>query len=322
MRSAFLSFGLAWILALGGCPGESEFTPRDLALEIDLSQSTFYGCDMVDILFVIDNSNTMLEEQGNLINNFPQFIQRIEAIEPPIKSYHLGVISTDLGAGSIDISTCKGGGDEGRLQHTAVGEGCSGSFPKYLEGPGETVAQNFSCIAQLGTEGCGYEQPLEAALKALTDQSYTEGFMRKNAPLAIIFITDEDDCSTADPGLFNPEDSTLGGLPTRCVAHPDKLHPVSRYIEAFRALKDNPDRLVIAAITGPSGEVKYDPDQTSKPPLPICSSLDFGDAEPGNRFAELIEAFGDHGEQASLCDGDLSPALEIIGQAIERTCLK
>ena len=325
-------------LLLSACAGEVQDFP-DAAPTPDKGPAPFpdtfiadlgnreaavvYACDTVDILFVIDNSNSMEQEQKNLAANFAKFIQRVEAIQPPIKSYHVGVISTDIGAGAFNdpiLVGCKPKGDDGMLQHAATGSGCAKSYSKFLTGPRSGLAQDFACIAQLGLGGCGFEQQLESALRALTKQSYNTGFLRPNAPLAIIFITDEDDCSAKDTSLFNPKDNKLGPFPSRCVTHNSKLHLVSRYIDGFKKLKTNPDRVVVAAITGPAGQVDVDP--TTGKVKPICSSAAFGDSHPGNRFNALIKGFGDRGVLESICQGDLAKPLDVIGKAIERACLK
>lgn len=309
-----------------GCPGSGSYTRTDgsnAVFDSGIDFPTLYICDAVDILFVIDNSDTMSEEQVNLIANFPKFIQRIDAIEPTLTSYHVGVVSTDLGAGPYEYQgtgPCLPGGDQGKLKHQPQGVGCAVSYPKYLEGPKLGLAEDFGCIAQLGHSGCGFEQPFEAALKALTEQPYNEGFLRANAPLAIIFIADEDDCSAADPGLYDPDDPNGGALPSRCVLASDKLHPTSRYLQAFSGLKDNAKRLVIAAITGPAGQVTIDP-LTNKVNA-ACQSPNLGSATPGNRFAELIKAFGEQGVHQSICSGDLAQALEVVGQAVARACVE
>ena len=323
-----------FLILLTACPGTGTVSVidrgsleqgGDLQVPGDLRQDVpvVYACDIVDILFVVDNSNSMAQEQQNLAANFPKLIQRIEAIQPAIQSYHVGVISTDIGAGPYSgplVGSCTPGGDGGQLQHTPVGSGCAPTYPAYLTGPASSVSQDFGCIAQLGVGGCGYEQQMEAALKALTDQPANNGFMRTNAPLAILFITDEDDCSASDSTLFDPNDASLGPYPARCVTHEGKLHPVSRYIQGFKALKSKPERVVVAAITGPPGAVQTDP-ATGKV-TPACTSSEFGDSLPGNRFDALIKGFGDRGVLQSLCQGDLATPLDVIGEAIERVCLE
>jgi hypothetical protein len=329
-----LALVLALVLApaLASCIGEGDAPGLlDGSLGRELSFPDYgsndyrvvYACDTVDILFVIDNSSSMEAEQKNLVANFPKFIEQIEAIDPPIESYRLGVVSTDIGAGPYEgtmMGNCKPDGDDGKLQHAPKGINCASSYPKWLEGPSAQTAQDFGCIAELGLEGCGYEQPMEAALRGLTAQTYNDGFLRRNAPLAIIFITDEDDCSAKDTTLFDPDDASLSAYPLRCVKHPGKLHPVSRYIQGLSALKDDPERLVVAAITGPPGTVEVDPAKNLV--VPACSTQEFGSALPGNRFFSLTRAFGERGVQESLCKGDLAQPLEVIGKAIERVCLQ
>ena len=52
--------------------------------------------------------------------------------------------------------------------------------------------------------------PMRTGLEAMRlalDPATTEnaGFLRENSALAIILLTDEDDCSARDPLLFDPE---------------------------------------------------------------------------------------------------------------------
>jgi hypothetical protein len=53
------------------------------------------GCRKVDFLFVIDNSGSMSDEQQNLINSFPGFIQTIQDELEEAQDYHIMVIDTD-----------------------------------------------------------------------------------------------------------------------------------------------------------------------------------------------------------------------------------
>jgi hypothetical protein len=54
----------------------------------------------------------------------------------------------------------------------------------------------FQCMALVGDDGCGIEGQLEGAKRALDGhRSENTGFLRSSSVLAVIFITDEDDCS-------------------------------------------------------------------------------------------------------------------------------
>lgn len=65
----------------------------------------------------------------------------------------------------------------------------------------------FQCLSLVGDTGCAVEQPLEAAKRALDNhRPDNQGFIRKTSVLAVIFITDEDDCSVQQQkrALLNP----------------------------------------------------------------------------------------------------------------------
>jgi hypothetical protein len=140
----------------------------------------------IDLLFVVDNSGSMTEEQALLQQQFPQLIQRLLGstaiggggeVLAGAQDVHLGVVSTDLGApGVLDIAGCTGLGDNGLLNNvasTAV-TGCSASlyeprFLSYVAGSDDPaqLATDLACISALGIDGCGFEQQLESMLKAV-----------------------------------------------------------------------------------------------------------------------------------------------------------
>ena len=84
----------------------------------------------------------------------------------------------------------------------------------------ETLAA-FQCFAPQGISGCGWESPLEAMARALDNMQNPErpeyGFLRPDALLAVLIVTDEVDCSVS-PGmkdaLFEAETFWEGNSPT------------------------------------------------------------------------------------------------------------
>ncbi|HEY0708208.1 MAG TPA: hypothetical protein VGG33_15495, partial [Polyangia bacterium] len=163
----------------------------------------------IDLLFVVDNSSSMEEEQASLQANFPRFMQEVEARGTP--DLQIAVISTDMGAGGISVDSCRGIGDAGRFQAAANCPLQAGAPPFLkVDSQGQknftgTLSDAFTCIASLGTKGCGFEHQLQSVRVALSNNNpHLAAFLRPEAHLGIILITDEDDCS----GDF---DSTLYG---------------------------------------------------------------------------------------------------------------
>ena len=181
----------------------------------------------LDVLFVIDNSHSMHEEQEALTANFSAFVSTLEASLDTLPDIHIAAVTTDLGAGPYGIESCVGQGDAGMLHNPGIddpdGTGCpENPFIESVANTDGTRTTNyrgtldeaFQCIATVGMMGCGFEMPLEAARRALDGRN--TGFLRQDAFLLIVFVSDEDDCSVSSTGLFDTSqdgvDTDLGYL--------------------------------------------------------------------------------------------------------------
>src|SRR3954454_20575991 len=127
----------------------------------------------VDLLFVVDNSPSMTPKQTELKTRFSSLIAQLEQFGPAYAGhYHIGVITTDLGAGSFTLSNgqCHPGGDRGLLQALgkAANQDCRGPIGvPYIELDlatgidnlplGQNLATTFGCMASVGDQGCGFE---------------------------------------------------------------------------------------------------------------------------------------------------------------------
>jgi len=311
----------------------------------------------VDILFVIDDSGSMEAEQISLAQNFHRFINVLETIEGGLPNVHIGVVSTDLGTGAYQI--CPGNGKNGILQ-SAPRAGCTvsppaGAFISDIKGDdgtrvtnypdGQSLAETFSCIARLGTDGCGFEQPLEAMRRALNGSNATNaGFLRDGAYLAVIFITDEDDCSTEDTLMFDPNQNSLDdplgfrssfrcfdfgvvcepddprtiGVKENCVPRADSeyMFDPAEYIDFLRELKGDPDLVLLAGIIGVPSPVRVELNSRSEPELAKSCGENPADpmsgAVPALRIESVLDAFAQQATKTSICDTDLSDALAKI----------
>jgi len=334
----------------------------------ELSMCTVPPCDDVvavipteinrdlDLLFVIDNSGSMAEEQASLQSSTGRFLNVLANIEGGLPNLHMGVVSTDVGAGPFNISGCSGQGDNGILQNAPRNAGCSppaGQFISDIGNPDGTrntnytgdLADVFGCIARLGIDGCGFEQPLESALRALDGRNaQNAGFLRSNALLGIILLSDEDDCSTENTQMFdtsqNSIDDPLGPLSSfRCfdfgvVCDPDNprttgtkadcrpredsayMYPVGRYVDFFRGLKGDPSDVIVAGIIGDSDPVVVGTDLNSHPKLdPSCMSAS-GTAVPGIRLHSFLEGFPGRNAITTICNEDVSDAITVIAELL------
>src|SRR4051794_10446673 len=154
----------------------------------------------VDILFMVDNSSSMAPLQQQLAAGFDAFMTIIDGLPGGAPDLHIGVVSSDMGAGDDSIARCDGqGGDRGRLQYVAR-DSCTQTnldadarFIALRTNPdgsrttnygGATLTQVFGCIARLGQVGCGFEQPFSSVRHALDPALAPPdnlGFLRREA---------------------------------------------------------------------------------------------------------------------------------------------
>jgi hypothetical protein len=289
-----------------GCPNEELAPIEPCTVSGVVQRVTTQGADEVDLLFMIDNSGSMATEQEALAVQLPMLAQILASGElpredgtirkfTPVRSLHLGVISSDIGLSGAPnerpVTSCEDAlGDDGRLLTTPA-PGCGAlttlngnhlNFTKDMTDPA-VLGTEFGCITKLGTSGCGLEQQLESMLKAVTpstsatkftaaspngqaDSPSNAGFLRDTSVVALVAVTDEEDCSVPDSAAtiftnnttdprFVASNGKAVGLNSRCAVYGDPakgiLHPASRYIEGFKALRPSaPDLVIFAAIAG------------------------------------------------------------------------
>jgi hypothetical protein len=311
----------------------------------------------VDLLVVLDNSGSMVQEQAVLAEQFPAVI--LDLVSPPdvdgdgrpdhaaAEDLHVGFVSTDMGTMGLTVPTCANSarGDDGCLRNDPYGSllpsDCPRYYPTFLgwnaEGsyPAETLARDFSCLAGLGTNGCGFEQHLKAAEKALRDNTRpggcNAGFLRSDSLLVVLFVTDEDDCSVdpAHPEMFDTTlNPTLGPINVRCFRNPGFVESVAHYVDAFAAVRAGArGGIVLGFVVGVPADVAAcngygdeigrcldlapmveRPDPTGESLMPSCDTP-MGRAYPPVRLVQLAQAWGRNGVVGSICSPDWSAFL-------------
>ena len=185
----------------------------------------------IDILFVIDNSASTGDKQTIFAQNFPKFVQALDAFPTGRPNLHIAVVDTTVDIGVPGFAGCPSPdpADDGVFQNTPRVAGCAapnGRFISDIKSPMTgvrttnytgTLDEALSCIAQVGASGCGFEAQLEAMRRSLlpmgTPGARPEnvGFIRDGAYLAVIFLTDEDDASVKDSQVYTLADAQVGG---------------------------------------------------------------------------------------------------------------
>ena len=193
----------------------------------------------VDLLVLIDNSRSMAFKQQEFIKTFPNLMKELIATTGG-GTFHIGVVTSDLAAGPL---TYEGGGSAPvgstgcRVNGSVRGDGArlinvgaaADRDCKQIKGgnyivldpthpdksnlpEGQDLAKTFACMAQVGDVGCGMEHQLEAVYQAIGPSAplVNAGFLRDDALLMVLFVTDEDDCSAPpDTELFAQDNYRL-----------------------------------------------------------------------------------------------------------------
>lgn len=211
-----------WVLVamLGaGCLSEN-------ALEERTQQDNWFQApnNEVDILWVVDNSCSMEEEQATLAAGFQSFVGQMEASGT---DFQMGVISTSF---DYDDPT----------------RGVLTGDPPYLTNADDYVAEFVARSTGLGIAGSDKEKGLEAAAYALspamTFGGANDGFVRGSAALLVVFVSDEEDCS--DRGALGLAEAD------QCYLQKEKLVPVYEFVQELRDLKGDDELVQVGSIVG------------------------------------------------------------------------
>lgn len=282
----------------GAMPTPDAVTPTPDAPTPDPAQ----GAGSVDLLVVVDDSNSMTRGQDYLAANINQTVMALLQ-RNGVRDVRVGVVSTDLGTSGSTVPSCMGPrGDDGLLNPRVRGAATSARTLPRVEGgvfceDEMLLAQNYitvstsddgmaqywrpTCQLRLGTGGCGIEQQLEAARRALITHGgaggANAGFLRRDAALAILILTDEEDGSVRDCaehdgiGACDDARSVFDITSSRWASYDmnlrfynyepggaqDPTWPLERYVDpsrptrGFLGLKPgHPERVLFAAITG------------------------------------------------------------------------
>ncbi len=258
-------------------------------------------CNKMDLIFVVDDSGSMSQEQSNLAANFPMFASLLSSYTTPDGEpidYRVAVTTTgkdttysvDLAGTLLPFSEH---GDNGAFKNN-----CS-TQTRWLAAGDPTMNTTLSCRANVGTSGPSYEMPLLMTKWALAERmadNTNTGFLRDDALLGIVMLTDEDDQSTT---MNNFVVSPTAPFPT-------DFDP-SDLVGFLDGLKGHRSRWAAGVIAGPND----------------CTSS-FGDATKATRLQQFVTLANGNGTTqasfSSICDGDLTIGLKKSLELFQSAC--
>jgi len=169
-----------------------ETTPEFYeAHEVAVTQT---GPKPLDILFVVDSSGSMSEEQQFLTQSFPNFIA---GLQQKVSDFQVAVTTTDVclnpdPVGNLSQRVCPGQNGTTRSYRGGF-VGTSGR--KVLKSTDSDLVSKFAQYANVGINGSGFEHGLTAAKLAVEKVlgGQNEPLIRSNAFFSVIVISDEED---------------------------------------------------------------------------------------------------------------------------------
>lgn len=239
----------------------------------------------VDVLWVVDDSGSMQPFQTALAQNFPTFFTESDVSDA---DYHIAVTTTlAIDPNCIDLSGANNCADDPMSGHYTS---CSGN-DRYLTNTSSNQEAQFNCNVQVSSSSNvnpnratsdNAEAGLQAARNFLQpphrdDPTANAGFLRDDAKLHVIIVSDEPDQSEG---------------------------PIDLYVDFFRNLKGfrNDSLVAVSAIAAPAGGCNgTDPSGTA-----VTAA---GDARYPDVVAEL------NGRFQSICDPDWSTMMSNLGLA-------
>jgi hypothetical protein len=251
----------------------------------------------LDLLFVIDDQSSTGVIQQKFYDQLPNFVTVLENQPNPL-DLHVAVVTTDMGASGDSTRSigCTSRGNQGQFQsaptgsctNTGIQSGATylsieGGYPNFTGDLGTAL----QCISLVGQKGCGFGQPLAALDRALgadgsAPPSTNASFLRDDAYLGIVLLSNEDDCS-APPNtqLFS---LNVGGSNQQNIAN--ALGPVANYrcSEYGHLCQDPSGNTIMPPLNPPGGATTLD--------LTNCTSNDTGTGllTPVSQFVDDIKS--------------------------------
>ena len=283
-----------------GVPDDEDECPKDP----DPCGDGNFACKHLDIVIAVDGSSSMNEEMAAMGREvFPGFANALLDISQGLDDYRVGVV--DACADEPSFNTTGEPGTPAECSQSDADQGSRAcdfaSGEAWIEATPATdrqaVKAEFRCVGQIdrvqGSEDLTVgtctgdnddERPTQAAIAAL-QPGVNPGFLRDDAVLVVVAVTDEDE-------------HTIPSQTARQL-----------YDQLVAAKGDVKDMVFLGIGGGPGGCANQCPDN-------------YGSADEASKLHNLTNLFiaEDRGVWWNLCDGDLGGGLAEALEVIEQAC--
>lgn len=255
------------------------------------------ACERVDLLFVIDSSGSMGDNQRSLARSVPGFLRAMRTRLDFARSVHVGVVTS-----SDYFANADGCGAIGSLITRTAGPESSNrdcqpfaSGARYLTHEDPELDARFACVAQVGTSGSDDERMMRALLNAVRPEASlpgrcNAGFLRRDSLLVVVLITDEDDVPDGCDGSGMCMSQGSGGVPQEW------------YEQVLAARSGLAQNVVVLSLLGlRAGNA--------------CGAV------PAARLLGFTRRFGNNGFTGDVCADDYAPFFDGALGVIERACM-
>jgi len=237
------------------------------------------GCRKIDVLFVLDGSGSMAQERNALaaVDAFGDIVDTLSALNGGDIDYRIAVTTDN---------------DDGYIT-----PGCWQEPDDWVESTGHTpaeVAQAFNCaVSSFGQATFEADLGCEHALTSAVDllDGDNSGFVRDDALLVLVLVTDVDDY-----GAYDQQGGNSCGL--GCATPPT---PIPTLIQKLITVKmDQPDNVAAIVVAGDpavNGGMNF-----CDQPGSCCGMFDC-DAFHATRLYEFVTMLGNNSVSADICDG-------------------
>jgi hypothetical protein len=272
----------------------------------------------------------MADNQKNLADNLDAFIQ-VLASSPVKNEFQIGITTTSVsnftrGGDGLDSTTylprdennnpCPNANQQypaGELIAITPGSGgvIDYTLTRILAASSPTLVTDFQNDVRVGICGSGKEQGLRTMKLALSDRltdGTNAGFLRPDARLAVVIVSDEDAYSE----LHNPGQVTDNPTSHKAAtkANPDIYVPVQSYVDFLHGTLAGQGRdVTVAVIAGV--------DPTTKQPAAGAGSGCTTAYDSADRYAQFVSAFGSKGLIDSICNPSFRTTLQEIAGLLD-----